>query len=232
MTARADAATPAAAADAAAANAAAAATGMIRRSPPEADEPYTLVNQLLAGNFAVMEGLPREEAAFSDNLGASRRISAHLGASGRISAHLGASRRISAHLEQALVFFRDVTTFRTLLAVLVGQTATMAPLLPRVVAELVGPLELLEFGGHFVLLGLYTLLHSVAEAGGSRGGRHSDFFVVSALDALAFGSGLEAAEAEAAAAVGREGEVEEEETPWWRRPPRTWPPRIYDLSST
>ena len=86
MTARADAAAPAAAADAAAANAAAADTGMIRRSPPEADEPYTLVNQLLAGNFAVMEGLPREEAAFSDNLGASRRISAHLGASRRISA--------------------------------------------------------------------------------------------------------------------------------------------------
>eukprot|EP00315_Gephyrocapsa_oceanica_P039079 CAMPEP_0185426612 /NCGR_PEP_ID=MMETSP1365-20130426/14813_1 /TAXON_ID=38817 /ORGANISM="Gephyrocapsa oceanica, Strain RCC1303" /LENGTH=590 /DNA_ID=CAMNT_0028030669 /DNA_START=26 /DNA_END=1796 /DNA_ORIENTATION=+ len=158
MTARADAAAPAAAADAAVANAAAADTGMIRRSPPEADEPYTLVNQLLAGNFAVMEGLPREEA---------------------------------------LVFFRDVTTFRTLLAVLVGQTGTMAPLLPRVVAELVGPLELLEFGGHFVLLGLYTLLHSAAEAGGSRGGRHSDFFVVSALDALAFGSGLEEADAEA-----------------------------------
>mmetsp|Transcript_25904 Transcript_25904/g.77582 ORF Transcript_25904/g.77582 Transcript_25904/m.77582 type:complete len:162 (-) Transcript_25904:897-1382(-) len=89
-----------------------------------------MVNQLLAGNFAVMEGLPREEA---------------------------------------LVFFRDVTTFRTLLAVLVGQTATMAPLLLGLL-ELVGPLELLEFGGHFVLLGLYTLLHSVAEAGGSRGG--------------------------------------------------------------
>ena len=120
-----------------------------------------------------------------------------------------------------------MTTFRTLLAVLVGQTATMAPLLPRVVAELVGPLELLEFGGHFVLLGLYTLLHSAAEAGGSRGGRHSDFFVVSALDALAFGSGLEEAEAEAAA--GREVEVEEGETPWWRRPPRTWPPRIDDF---
>jgi len=113
-------------------------------------------------------------------LGQSRRISDNLGASRRISAHLGQSWRISAHLEQALVFFRDVTTFRTLLAVLVGQTATMAPLLPRVVAELVGPLELLEFGGHFVLLGLYTLLHSAAEAGGSRGGRNSDFFVVSA----------------------------------------------------
>ena len=119
-----------------------------------------------------------------------------------------------------------MTTFRTLLAVLVGQTATMAPLLLGLL-ELVGPLELLEFGGHFVLLGLYTLLHSAAEAGGSRGGRHSDFFVVSALDAL--GSGLEAAEAEAAAAVGREVEVEEEETPWWRRPPRTWPPRIDDF---
>ena len=91
MTARADAATPAAAADAAAANAAAADTGMIRRSPPEADEPYTLVNQLLAGNFAVMEGLPREEAAFSDNLGASRRISPHLGASRRISSRRSSS---------------------------------------------------------------------------------------------------------------------------------------------
>ena len=36
-------------------------------------------------------------------------------------------------------------TLGTLSAILIGQTATMAPLLPRVVAELVGPLELAEF---------------------------------------------------------------------------------------
>jgi hypothetical protein len=65
-----------------------------------AEPPYTLVNDLLAGNFRVMATLPRPAA---------------------------------------LVFFRDVTTLPTLLAILGGQTASMAPLLPRVVAELVGP---------------------------------------------------------------------------------------------
>ena len=56
---------------------------------------------------------------------------------------------------QALTFFRDVTTLETLLAVLWGQTITMAPLLPAVVAEL-GPAELIEFGGHLTMLALYT----------------------------------------------------------------------------
>ena len=76
-----------------------------------AEPPYTLVNDLLEGNFKVMADLPRA---------------------------------------QALVFFRDVTTLNTLGAVLLGQTVTMAPLLPRVMAELVSPLELLEFSGHYL----------------------------------------------------------------------------------
>ena len=64
---------------------------------------------------------------------------------------------------QAVTFFRDVTTFETLLAVLVGQTLTMAPLLPSVVAEL-GPLELAEFSVHFSMLGAYTALAKLLEA--------------------------------------------------------------------
>ena len=64
---------------------------------------------------------------------------------------------------QALTFFRDVTTLQTLLAVLVGQTLTMAPLLPSVVAEL-GAAELVEFGGHLAMLALYTGLHSASTA--------------------------------------------------------------------
>ena len=63
--------------------------------------------------------------------------------------------------QQAVTFFRDVTRLRTLLTLLIGQTATMAPLLPSVVAEL-GPLELIEFGGHLSMLALYTALHSIA----------------------------------------------------------------------
>ena len=35
----------------------------------------------------------------------------------------------------------------------------MAPLLPSVVAEL-GPLELIEFGGHLSMLTIYTALHA------------------------------------------------------------------------
>lgn len=61
--------------------------------------------------------------------------------------------------DEALTFFRDVTTLKTLTAVLVGQTLTMAPLLPSVVAEL-GPLELIEFGGHLGMLAIYTALHA------------------------------------------------------------------------
>lgn len=56
---------------------------------------------------------------------------------------------------QAVVFFRDVTTLQTLLAVLLGQTLTMAPLLPAVVAEL-GLAELAEFSVHLGMLALYT----------------------------------------------------------------------------
>lgn len=93
--------------------------------------------------------------------------------------------------EDAIVFFRDVTTFRTLMAVLIGQTATMAPLLPRVVAELVGPAELAQFSGHALMLGLYTVLHELACAAELRAGPH-DYRLSCALDALAFGSGLDA----------------------------------------
>ena len=57
----------------------------------EAAEPYTLVNDLLQGNFRVMADLPREEA---------------------------------------LVFFRDVTTLSTLTAVLVGQVRARPQDLP------------------------------------------------------------------------------------------------------
>ena len=61
---------------------------------------------------------------------------------------------------EARTFFRDVTTLKTLLAVLVGQTLTMATLLPSVVAEL-GLLELVEFTGHLGMLALYTGLHEM-----------------------------------------------------------------------
>ena len=44
----------------------------------------------------------------------------------------------------ALVFFRDVTTLPTLLAILGGQTASMAPLLPRVVAGLRGQVSAID----------------------------------------------------------------------------------------
>ena len=45
---------------------------------------------------------------------------------------------------------------------LLGQTLTMAPLLPSVVAEL-GAAELAEFGGHLALLAVYTMLHTAAQ---------------------------------------------------------------------
>jgi len=115
-----------------------------------ADEPYTLVNELLSGNFKVMANLPRQEA---------------------------------------LVFFRDVTRLGTLAAVLAGQTATMAPILPRVMVELVEPLELAEFTFHFTMLGLYTLLHAACRTAQIK---PANFRQQSYLDALAFGSGLEA----------------------------------------
>merc|ERR1719276_381651 len=112
-----------------------------------AEPAYTLVNDLLEGNFKVMAELPRAEA---------------------------------------LVFFRDVTTLRTLSAVLLGQTLTMAPLLPRVMAELVSPLELLEFSGHYVLLALYTLLHRAARAAQLRS-PEAGYALSCTLDALAYG---------------------------------------------
>ena len=195
-------------------------------SAKECAQPYTLVNQLLEGNFKVMADLPRSEA---------------------------------------LTFFRDVTTFSTLLAVLVGQTATMAPLLPRVVAELVGPLELLEFSFHFLMLGVYTLLYrlvraaglaSAAGGGAAAGGTASgssrspasfvdgNFDLSCARDALAYGSGLDGAPPTTSQptpspsprapppsmSVGDGGEEggEGDSRPWWRRPPPTWPPRIDD----
>ena len=64
--------------------------------------------------------------------------------------------------DDAITFFRDVTTLRVLSAVLIGQTLTMAPLLPGVVAEL-GAAELVTFGGHLSMLALYTILHTAAE---------------------------------------------------------------------
>ena len=197
------------------------------------EAPYTLVNELLSGNFEVMAGLARPDA---------------------------------------ILFFRDVTTLATLAAVLVGQTATMAPLLPRVVAELVGPLELAEFGVHLTMLATYTALHRVATlarardalptAAGERAAtdeRDGGAYALScALDALAFGSGLDgepsslpspppppssndgAADAAAAAAAVQQrqraqggdgdGDGDDESRPWWRRPPPTWPPRIDDPS--
>lgn len=95
---------------------------------------------------------------------------------------------------EAITFFRDVTTLGTLGAVLVGQTLTMAPLLPRVVAELVSPLELLEFSGHLALLAAYTLLHRLARAADLRSAAADSYALSCALDALAFGSGLDGGE--------------------------------------
>ena len=94
---------------------------------------------------------------------------------------------------EALVFFRDVTTLRTLSAVLLGQTLTMAPLLPRVMAELVSPLELLEFSGHYAVLALYTLLHHAARAAQLRSPA-AGYQLSCTLDALAYGSGLDGEE--------------------------------------
>ena len=197
--------------------------------PPAAPEaPYTLVNQLLEGNFKVMGGLPPAQSA---------------------------------------TFFRDVTTLGTLSAVLVGQTATMAPLLPRVVAELVGPLELAEFSAHLAMLALYTALHRLAAAAELRtrlGERSVGYELSCALDALAYGSGLDAAPpaaaggGEAGGRPGVDGAAEGDKVgrgnsgggggggggggegadggegvaidrrEWWRRPPPTWPPRLDD----
>ena len=106
---------------------------------------------------------------------------------------------------RAITFFRDVTTFHTLLAVLVGQTLTMAPLLPSVVAEL-GAIELAEFSFHFSALAMYTLLASVAPAEASasspptRAPTREDFARACQRDAWLYGSGLDA-EAQAAKAA-------------------------------
>ena len=130
----------------------------------------------------------------------------------------------------------------------------MAPLLPRVVAELVGPLELLEFSGHLGMLALYTLLHTLLHRAGPAAdlgtATRDDFRTSCALDALAFGSGLEAkasAVEPGAQPGGEAGEGERSDrdgarlsnsdaqegarkgAPWWQRPPRTWPPRIDDI---
>jgi len=189
-----------------------------------AEPPYTLVNDLLAGNFRVMATLPRPAA---------------------------------------LVFFRDVTTLPTLLAILGGQTASMAPLLPRVVAELVGPVELLGFAAHLVMLTLYTVAHQLSvqldlllgRASDSdtsqplepRAGRAPpDFRLVCLRDALAYGSGLERetprvsegarssddaplASTEAAPPIEPASAPKDSARPWWQRPPRVWPPRIDDF---
>ncbi|KAL3906112.1 MAG: hypothetical protein SGPRY_010671 [Prymnesium sp.] len=94
---------------------------------------------------------------------------------------------------QAVTFFRDVTTLETLSIVLVAQTATMAPLLPSVVAE-IGALELLEFGYHYVMLVLYTVLFAIAD---TRGALTLDeptkeaFRRSCRLDAWRYGSGLD-----------------------------------------
>ena len=198
-----------------------------------AEPPYTLVNDLLAGNFRVMATLPRPAA---------------------------------------LVFFRDVTTLPTLLAILGGQTAAMAPLLPRVVAELVGPVELLGFAAHLVMLTLYTVVHQMSiqldlllglasdsdtsqPLERSAGRAPPDFRLVCLRDALAYGSGLERetpritpritpsialgalssneallASTEAAAPPTEPASAPKDNArPWWQRPPRVWPPRIDDF---
>lgn len=152
--------------------------------------------------------------------------------------------------EEAVTFFRDVTTFQTLSAILIGQTATMAPLLPRVVSELVGPLELAEFSLQYAMLGLYTWLHALSNWGGVTGLRQrarADYALSCALDALAYGSGLDGATPRepppgARAADAKQGAAPAgnpvkgaalaadgtEQRPWWRRPPPNWPPRIDD----
>ena len=156
-------------------------------------EAYTLVNELLEGNFQVMSDLPRADA---------------------------------------LRFFRDVTTLSTLSAVLVGQTVTMAPLLPKVVAELVAPLELAEFSGHFAMLGLYTVLHVAADACDLRTMSKDKFVLSCALDALSFGSGLDSQSPKPPTKkpVVSKQERQGKDLPWWQRPPPTWPPRIDDPS--
>ena len=167
-------------------------------SPPP--PPYSLVNKLLEGNFKVMDTLPRSEA---------------------------------------VTFFRDVTTLATLTAVLVGQTATMAPLLPRVVAELVGPIELAEFGGHLFMLAVYTVLFQLVSSLGLDKLAAKDYDLSCAVDALEYGSGLDSRRqrdpsgsdpnlprATSGGDTAIEADAGASDTPWWRRPPPTWPPRV------
>jgi len=105
--------------------------------------------------------------------------------------------------QRAITFFRDVTTLDTLCSILVGQTVTMAPLLPLVVAEL-GALELLEFSGHLAMLALYTALstvfgppiHDPRHDGNGQNWReqasYDDFCRECQLSAWQYGSGLDA----------------------------------------
>ena len=90
------------------------------------------------------------------------------------------------------------TVLLLLLAVLVGQTLTMAPLLPSVVAEL-GPLELVEFSAHFAALAMYTVLARLASSSpadvdgeqGAGGVTREDFLRACQRDAWLYGSGLD-----------------------------------------
>ena len=95
--------------------------------------------------------------------------------------------------KEAITFFRDVTTLKTLTAVLVGQTLTMATLLPSVVAE-IGALEIGEFGLHLMMLAVYTGLHTVSPdeplpATGEVSGE--DYRRSCYRDAWRYGSGLD-----------------------------------------
>jgi len=101
---------------------------------------------------------------------------------------------------QALTFFRDVTTFETLMSVLIGQTLTMSTLLPSVVAE-IGALEIIEFSAHLTMLALYTAMHTALERLFPESGvtkstsnltvTKDDFRKACQRDAFRYGSGLD-----------------------------------------
>ena len=75
---------------------------------------------------------------------------------------------------------------------LLGQTLTMAPLLPSVVAEL-GPLELAEFSLHLTMLAFYTAAAKLdtAELEEEGGTSKEDFRRACQRDAWLYGSGLD-----------------------------------------
>ena len=115
----------------------------------------------------------------------------------------------------------------------------MAPLLPRVVAELVGPIELAEFGGHLFMLAVYTVLFQLVSSLGLDKLAAKDYDLSCAVDALEYGSGLDSRRqrdpsgsdpnlprATSGGDTAIEADAGASDTPWWRRPPPTWPPRV------